>query len=63
MRTETLRQGERRAARMHWWRQVVDRPTTMNWDEVFDEMVWSRFWVLDQPERGGVETGLARNLC
>ncbi len=43
MRMETLWQGERRAARMHWWRQVLDRPVTANWDEVFDEMVSLRF--------------------
>lgn len=45
MRTETLWQGERRAARMHWWRQVVDRPTQADWNEVFDEMVVLRFRV------------------
>ena len=45
MRMETLWQGERRAARMHWWRQVLDRPNEASWDEVFDEMVELRFAV------------------
>ncbi len=43
MRTETLWQGERRAARLHWWRQVVDRPTTTNVEDSFDEILRRRF--------------------
>ena len=44
MRTETLWQGERRAARTQWWRQVLDRPASVaNWGEVLDEMVRLRF--------------------
>ncbi len=50
MRTETLWQGERRAARMHWWRQVLDRPATASWNEVLDEMVSLRFRVGDEAE-------------
>lgn len=47
MRTDSFKQGQRRAERMHWWRQVLDRPATANWDEVFDEMVSLRFQVAD----------------
>jgi hypothetical protein len=50
MRTQTLWGGQRRAARMHWWRQVVDRPVQANWDELLDEMVLQRFRLHDLPE-------------
>ena len=42
---DTLGQVEQRAARNHWWRQVLDRPVESSWDEVFDEMVELRFAV------------------
>ena len=43
MRTDTARGGERRAARMHWWRQVLDRPSTVNRKDLFDEELLQRF--------------------
>ncbi len=43
MRTDTVWQGERRAARMHWWRLVLDRPTPTNGEDTFDEMLRRRF--------------------
>jgi hypothetical protein len=46
MRTETLWQGQRRAERNHWWRQVLERPSAAaNWAEVLDEMVMQRFGI------------------
>ena len=58
MRTETLWQGERRAARRLWWRQVLERPAApTSWDEVLDEMVVLRFCASAEAEAG------LRKLC
>lgn len=62
MRTETLWQRERRAARMHWWRQVLDGPAgAASWDDVFDEMVSLRFSFSE--ERTASATGSERVSC
>ena len=45
MRTEGMWQGERRAARMHWLRQVLDKPLTLDRDATFDEVLRGRFGV------------------
>ena len=43
MRTETLWQGQRRAARMHWW-QILDRQASAaSWGDVVDEAARMRF--------------------
>ena len=52
MRIETLWQGERRQARLHWWRQVLDRPSALNGDDMFDEVLVQRFWL--GPEGDGL---------
>ena len=49
MRTETLWQRERRAARMQWWYQVLDCPAAVNRKELFDEELMHRFGT---PEAG-----------
>ena len=44
MRMETLWQGERREARMHWWRLVLERPGTVaSCGELLDEGLRLRF--------------------
>ena len=44
MRQDTLWQGQRREARLHWWQEVLDRPATATKrDEVFDEALSMRF--------------------
>ncbi len=54
MRTETLWQGERRAARMHWWMEVLDQPTLMDRESMFDEVLSLRFHFGPDAESAGV---------
>lgn len=64
MRQETLWQGERRAARMHWWRQVLDRPVPGEGEELFDEVLSLRFRPgLDKESTSGREGTQASWNC
>ena len=56
MRTESLWGGQQRAARRHWWREVLGGPETADWNEVFDEMVALRFGVMEEEGHGGMDT-------
>ncbi len=54
MRQDTLWQGERREARLHWWQEVLDRPaTTAQREEVFDEALSMRFRAATDAEFAG----------
>ncbi len=50
MRIETLWQRELRAARSHWWRQVLARPVGMEPAEMFDEVLAQRFRFASEAE-------------
>ena len=50
MRQETLWQGERREARQHWWRQLLEWPTGVNGEDVFDEVLGLRFRLVPEKE-------------
>lgn len=64
MRQETLWQGERRAARMHWWRQVLDRPATAEVEALFDEVLSVYFSpALERDGLGGLESASAGQHC
>ena len=49
MRTETLWQSERRAARTRWWHQVLEPQSILNGKDLFDEELTRRF---PRPEPG-----------
>ncbi len=52
MRTETLWGGERRAARAHWWGQVLDSTAAVNRKELFDEELTLRFGTPELSHKG-----------
>ena len=61
MRTDILWAGDRRAARMHWWRQVMDRPATVNWNDLLDEAASQRFSLGEDADAWG--DGSCRESC
>ena len=58
MRQETLWQGERREARLQWWKQVLERPSGVNGEEVFDEVLSLRFRLVPEQDGGCGGDGL-----
>ncbi len=60
MRTETLWQGERRAARMLWWLEVLERPMVTGSEAIFDEVLSLRF--RHGPEAEPAGTGRRRGM-